>query len=76
MAFLTGEQCRRYGRFGGGRLRAVGRYFHLDGNDLDFVGNALRDHNRLGVAIKLATVRYLGTFQSDPGDVPRSGSPC
>lgn len=52
--FLSAEQCRRYGRFGGEPTPAqLGRFFHLDQTDLDFVATRRRDHNRLGMAVQL-----------------------
>ncbi len=46
------------------------RYFFLDDSDLEKVQAKRRSHNRLGFAVQLTSVRYLGRFMPDPRQVP------
>jgi TnpA family transposase len=45
-------------------------FFLFDERDRRLIARRRRDANRLGFAVQLGTVRYLGRFLEDPAAVP------
>ncbi|MFD0884521.1 DUF4158 domain-containing protein [Streptosporangium algeriense] len=69
--FLTDDEAAAYGRFAGPPSRAdPERVFFLEDEDRARVAQRRGRRMRLGFALRLVTVRWLGTFLEDPLDVP------
>ena len=69
--FLTSEQKASYAQFSGEPNEVqLARYFHLDETDLTFLYERRGEQNRLGVALQLGCVRFLGAFLTDLSVVP------
>ena len=69
--FLTKEQRNRYGNFiDEPTNEQLAVYFLLDDTDKKAAYSHRGDYNRIGFAIQLGTVRFLGTFLPNPLKIP------
>lgn len=69
--FLSKLQRSQYGQFVQSPAPdELSRCFHLDDMNLQIIQEKRGAHNRLGFALQLCTLRYLGTFLAQPFDVP------
>ena len=69
--FLSDEQAARYGRYHQDPTpEQLSQFFYLSEADLLLIAERRRKHNKLGFAVQLCTLRYLGTFLANPVDVP------
>jgi hypothetical protein len=69
--FLSDDEVAGYGRFSGVPARVDReRVFFLDDMDKELIAKRRGAHNRLGFALQMTTVRWLGTFLTEPLDVP------
>jgi TnpA family transposase len=64
--FLTAAQRANYDRYVAEPTAVdLTRYFHLDDTDHQRLVSKRGEHNRLGFAVQLTTVRYPGRFLDD-----------
>ena len=69
--FLTDEQADRYGRFAGDPTpEQLTQFFVLSEADRTLIAQRRRAETRLGFAVQMGTLRFLGTFLADPQDTP------
>jgi hypothetical protein len=67
VGFLTQEQRDGFGRYVDSPSREeLERYFHLSDEDREAIQVLRGNHNRLGYAVLLTTVRFVGVLPTSP----------
>jgi TnpA family transposase len=70
---LSDEQRQRYANFTAAPSPdQLARYFHLDRSDREIIDGLRGDHNRLGFALMLGSVRFIGVFPGADVEIPGS----
>lgn len=70
--FLSDQHLAQYGQYAADLTpQQLVDCFHLSVEDYALAHAKLEPHNRLGMAVQLGTLRFLGTFVSDLSAVPR-----
>ncbi|MFC7424632.1 DUF4158 domain-containing protein [Nocardia tengchongensis] len=67
---MRDEGVSEYGRFPALSRVELERFFHLNDENRKLIADRRRDYNKLGFALRLVTVRFVGMFLPDPVDVP------
>ncbi|MFK7983978.1 MAG: Tn3 family transposase [Saprospiraceae bacterium] len=71
MSFLSSKQLNKYGRYNGEPTEEqLAHHFYLSSSDIEWINAHRRPYSKLGFALQLCTLRFLGTFLSEPTDVP------
>ncbi len=71
VSFLTEDQRNNYGRYIGAPTdKELACFFHMSDDDQILLMRRRGNHNKLGFALQLGTVRFLGKFLEDPMDIP------
>ncbi len=73
VSFLSSAQRDNYGRYPDDLSQdLIANHFFLDDQDHEWIASKRGDFSRLGYALQLTTVRFLGTFLTNITDVPPS----
>ena len=72
MQWSFDRRAASYGKFNEEPTRPeLERFFFLDDEDRKLIAKGRGDHSRLGFALQMCTMRYIGRFlPDDPLDVP------
>lgn len=69
--FLSPAQQENYGKYPNDlTAEFIANYFFLDDKDKEWIKSKRGQFSRLGYALQLTTVRYIGTFYSDLTTIP------